>query len=446
MRAAEQLLSGWGRTAPSRARVLRPQSVAQLSDALAGATRRAGGTIARGAGRSYGDAAQNAGGSVIDTTALRGVLALDAPRGLVRVHAGTRLGELLRYLIAHDLTLAVVPGTRHVTVGGAIAADVHGKNHPGEGSFAAHVESFALCTPAGEWHEVVAKQEGELFRATAGGMGLTGVIVEATLRVRRLRSPWALADIDRVPELEQALALMSDGGGSAIAWVDLLAPGRAFGRAVLTRSTEAARVDRPARRQLSDRPSLSIPTGLPGRAPLRPAAVRAFNELHWRLTARRPRGRVLDIQANLFPLDVVGAWNRLYGRDGLVQYQFVVPRGQEPLLRRAAEHLRARGLPMYLATIKRLGAASGGWLSFPLEGWTLAIDLPAGAPGLRRALDELDELVAQAGGRVYLAKDSRMRAEVFAAMYPELERLRELRARVDPRGVLRSDLAVRLGV
>jgi decaprenylphospho-beta-D-ribofuranose 2-oxidase len=464
-----RVLSGWGRTAPSRARVVRPHTSAEVVQALATASEN-GGVIARGAGRSYGDPAQNAGGTVIDTTGLRGVRELDAARGRVRVGAGTTLAELLRYLIPHGLTLPVLPGTRHVTIAGAIAADVHGKNHPRDGSFARHVHSLLLCTSAGEVVEISRDSQPDLFLASAGGMGLTGVIVEVTLRTRPLRSPWVSADIDRAGDLEQALALLEGGGGDggqrdpryAIAWIDLCGYDGAWGRAVVTRCDDldaegpSQTGPPPATPQplspssnarsspLAAQPLLSIPLGFPAWM-LRPASVRAFNAWHWRSAPRRERGRPLTMRANLFPLDAVGSWNRLYGA-GLVQYQFAVPRGQERTLRTAAEHLRRRRLPVYLATIKRFGGGSGGLLSFPLPGWTLAMDIPADAPGLHQELDVLDDLVAQAGGRVYLAKDVRLRPTTLAAMYPRLARFQELRAGVDPRGTMRSDMARRLGL
>jgi decaprenylphospho-beta-D-ribofuranose 2-oxidase len=478
-----RVLHGWGRTAASRARVVRPRTAVEVAEALSAAQGN-GGAIARGAGRSYGDPAQNAGGTVIDATGLRGVRNLDAARELVSVGAGTTLAELLRYLVPHGFTLPVLPGTRHVTVAGAVAADVHGKNHPRDGSFVEHVHSLTLCTPTGEVLEVSHEMEPELLQATAGGMGLTGVITQVTLRIRASSTPWVAADIDRAEDLEQALALMEEGsrgeaeqrGGAgqrgeagqrdhryAIAWIDLCGHDGAWGRAVVTRCDDlpaagsastgpppgtrrerCSHHDAPASR-IAAKPLLSIPTGIPGWV-LRPASVRAFNAWHWRSAPRRERGRLLDMRANLFPLDAVGAWNRLYGAAGLVQYQFAVPRGQERTLRAAAEHLRWRRLPVYLATIKRLGEGSGGLLSFPLPGWTLAMDIPADAPGLHAALDELDELVAQAGGRVYLAKDVRLRPATLAAMYPRLGHFQELRAGVDPHGAMRSDMARRLGL
>jgi len=422
-----------------------------------------GGAIARGAGRSYGDAAQNGGGAVIDATALRGRLELDAERGLLHTGAGRRFAEILLYLAARGYTLPVVPGTRRLTVGGAIAADVHGKNHLRDGSFARQVESFTLCTPAEGLRMVSARAEengereggaeesGELFDATLGGMGLTGVIVDAALRVAPLRSVHATADIDRLDGLEQAVVALAGARRHryTIAWVDLLSPGAAFGRSVLTRSDEGP-PSPPAGAPFRERPLVTVPRGLPGGL-LRPATVRAFNALHWRTAPRRARGHTLSMSAQLFPLDVLGAWSRLYGPAGMVQYQFVVPRGEEETLLRVVHRLRERRAPMYLAVLKRFGPGGrapekSGPLSFPIEGLTFAIDLPAAAEGLYGALEEADELVAGAGGRVYLAKDSRMSAATAAAMYPELERFKEIRGRVDPDGVLRSDMGRRLGL
>lgn len=469
----ERLLCGWGRTAPTRARMLRPRTVEEVAHALAAPAAASGGAIARGAARSYGDAAQNGGGAVIDATALRRSPELDAG-GTVRVGAGVAFAELLVWLAARGLTLPVVPGTRHLTVGGAIASDVHGKNHPRDGGFARHVESFTLCTPAAGPLLVSAERHPEIFHATLGGMGLTGVLVEAMLRLAPLRNPRAVADIDRLDTLEQALASIAEEQPHryAIAWVDLLGEGGAFGRAVLTRSDEgpatevagargegphgalgraaSAGAGRAGGAPISSRPRLAVPRGFPGGV-LRPAAVRAFNALHWHTAPRHTRGRELSMSGQLFPLDALGEWSRLYGPAGMVQYQFALPRGEEETLLRVVHLLRTRRMPMYLAVLKRFGPGGraperGGPLSFPIEGLTLAIDLPAGAPGLYPALDAADELVAGAGGRVYLAKDSRLRPSTLAAMYPRLDSFRELRGRVDPDGVLRSDMGRRLGL
>jgi decaprenylphospho-beta-D-ribofuranose 2-oxidase len=436
-------LSGWGRTRPTRARLLAPEDASALAG-LIGGEAPDGGWIARGGGRSYGDPAQNAGGTVIDMTGLSGIEWLDPRLEQVRVGAGTRLGVLLEELAGHGLTLPVLPGTAHVTVGGTIAADVHGKNHPSAGSIGAQLVSFSLCAPAAGAIEVSREEEPEVFAATLGGMGLTGAIAAATLRTIPLRDPYAVADVDRAETLEGAMELLdSDGHTHGIAWLDLLARGRRFGRAVVTRSREGERPAGPSSSLgLEPRPALVVPHGVPGGL-LRPAGVRAFNSLLWS-RGRRVRERPLDACAQLFPLDRVAGWNRLYGRRGLVQYQFAVPRGEEWLPRCLLEMLRARGLPMYLAALKRFGPGSGGMLSFPIEGWTVAVDIPAGAAGLAQELDRADRMLAAHGGRVYLAKDSRLAPGMPAEMYPQLARWREVRARLDPQGTLRSDMSRRL--
>lgn len=449
-------LSGWGRTARSTCRVLTPRDASEILDALGSDC---DGVIARGAGRSYGDAAQNDGGTVLDLTGLDRVVSIDAENHLVTAQAGATIGQLLARLAAERLTLPVVPGTSHVTLGGAIASDIHGKNHHQDGGFARHVASLSLCTPAGEVVELRPDSDPELFYATLGGMGLTGVVVDASVRVEPLHSPWVAADTDRTDGLEQTLAMMSgeERHRYSVAWLDLLADGAKMGRAIVSRAdpmpadapTPPARARRGAGAgnpgSRARRAVLEIPRGFPG-ALLRPSSVRAFNALHWSAAPRRERERPLARSPFFFPLDVVGRWNRLYGSAGLIQYQFVIPAGAEGALERCFELIRGRRLPVYLAVFKRLGAAFGGPLSFPLEGWTLALDIPASTPGLRAVLQELDKLVAGVGGRVYLTKDARLGRDALNAMYPQLDHFHAQRARVDPHGVLRSDLASRLGL
>jgi decaprenylphospho-beta-D-ribofuranose 2-oxidase len=341
-----------------------------------------------------------------------------------------------------------------VTIGGAIASDVHGKNHHRDGSFARHVVMISLCTPSEGLLELSPESDRELFYATLGGMGLTGVVVEATLRVEPLLSGWVAEDVERTDDLDHTLASMSgdEDYRYSVAWLDLLAPGAKSGRAVISRADQmpASSAPTPGRlehrrtleRLVRPRRALSVPRGFPSL--LSPARVRGLNALRWRRSPRRAHARPQTLAHYFFPLDSLDAWNRLYGPAGLIQYQFVVPDGREVELARCFEIVRERRLPVYLAVFKRFGAAFGGPLSFPLAGWTLAIDMPAAAPGLRKALDTLDELVAGCGGRVYLTKDARMRGETLRAMYPLLERFNAVRARVDPTGLLRSDLARRL--
>lgn len=437
-----RLLAGWGRTAATGATVVAPGT-----DAIAAAGAR--GVIPRGLGRAYGDAAQNAGGSVIDVTGLDRLLALDIESGIATVEAGMSLGRLIELVLPHGWFVPVTPGTRHVTVGGAIASDVHGKNHHREGSFSDHVASIELWTPTGP---LTLAPGDEAFAATAGGMGLTGVMVQATVRLLRVSTSHVLEDVERCADVDDCMARMEardDEYRYSVAWIDCLARGRRLGRSVLMRGDHASVSDLPARlraRPLERGRGLRLPA-LPW-APnglLRRETVAAFNELYFRRAPREERGRVLGLDPFFYPLDAVRGWNRMYGSRGFLQYQFVVPFGREDAVREALERLSGARVASFLAVLKRFGAGSG-MISFPMPGWTLALDMPAGDPALGPLLDGLDSLVAEAGGRVYLSKDSRLRPDLLDAMYPELGRWRAAVRRVDPDGVMQSDLSRRLGL
>jgi len=438
-----QLLSGWGRTAPSAADVRAPASGDELAALLRDPPAR--GVLARGLGRAYGDAAQNAGGAVVDMTALAGIEAFDEATGTVTVRAGTSLGDLIDHVLPRGWFPAVVPGTRHVTVGGAIAADIHGKNHHVDGAFCSHVDSMELLTPDGERRTLTPGEDA--FAATAGGMGLTGIVLSATLRLRPAETDWMIVDTERASDLDDLLARMRSGDADhrySVAWIDCLARGRALGRGVLMRGEHATRAALPEPREATALPGPRL--AAPGWAPnglLRPATVAAFNEVYFR-AARTAQGHPERLAPYFFPLDAVRDWNRLYGSRGFLQYQCLVPFGAEDVLRAVIERLRAARAPSLLSVLKAMGPGRG-LLSFPAPGWTLAMDLAA-APRLVAVLDELDELVAGVGGRVYLAKDSRLRPELLAAMYPELGRWESIRAGLDPAGVMRSDLARRIGL
>ncbi|MFE1382753.1 FAD-binding oxidoreductase [Streptomyces sp. NPDC058740] len=442
-------LTGWGRTAPTLARVIRPRTYEEAAAAVrAGGAR---GSIARGLGRAYGDAAQNAGGSVLDMTGLARIRAIDAEAGLAVCDAGVSLHHLMEVLLPLGWFVPVTPGTRYVTVGGAVGADIHGKNHHVSGSFSRHVVSLDLLTADGRVHTLAPGEP--LFDATAGGMGLTGVILSVTLRLLPVETSLMTVDTERATDLDDLMARLTATDHLyrySVAWIDLLARGAATGRAVLTRGDHApydALPVRARRSPLAFRPGrlpgapAYVPEGLLGRH-----TVGVFNELWYRKAPHRSIGRLQRLPSFFHPLDGVPHWNRVYGRGGFVQYQFVVGYGREETLRRVVQRIASRRCPSFLAVLKRFGDADPGWLSFPVPGWTLALDIPAGLSGLGAFLDELDEEVVTAGGRVYLAKDSRLRPELLDAMYPRLADFRELRARLDPTGVFTSDLSRRLAL
>ena len=442
-------VTGWGRTAPSAARLIRPRTYEEAALAVRECGARGG--IARGLGRAYGDAAQNAGGAVLDMTGLDRVHAIDADSGTVLCDAGVSLHRLMEVLLPLGWFVPVTPGTRYVTVGGAIGADIHGKNHHVSGSFSRHVLSLELLTADGQVRTVVPGTP--LFEATAGGMGLTGVILTATVRLLPVETSLMCVDTERAGDLDDLMARLADTDHRyrySVAWIDLLARGRATGRAVLTRGDHAPLDALPRRARTRGEP-LSFRTSRLPAAPsfvpeglLSRTTVGLFNELWYRKAPRARTGQLQRIPAFFHPLDGVPHWNRVYGRGGFVQYQFVVGHGREDALRRIVRRISERRCPSFLAVLKRFGESDPGWLSFPVPGWTLALDIPASLPGLGGFLDELDEEVACAGGRVYLAKDSRLRPELLTAMYPRLDDFRALRARIDPRGVFVSDLARRL--
>ena len=437
------LLGGWGGLPSAPMRVLRPHDPESLRGAVAQVGLAGGrpGAIPRGLGRSYGDAAQLGRGYAIDTTALKSI-EIDSAAGAVTVLAGVSVGELLAATVPAGWMVPVVPGTQHVTVGGAIASDIHGKNHEVAGSFGASVQALGLVAAAGELLELTPADE--LFRATLGGMGLTGVIAWARISLRRVTSAWMSVDTERLPDLDAVLAaLVAPGGSYRVAWLDLL--GRRPGRGVVTR---AEHLDGAPARQggaVTVRGRLTVPRRCPSGL-LRPSVVRAFNELRYRRVPRSSQGDVHPLGAHLFPLDVLDRWPRLYGRGGLLQYQFVVPYGTESTLRAVLDTLRRARVPCYLAVLKGFGAAGPAPLSFPMAGWTLAMDMPAAVDGVRSALDRCDELVAGAGGRVYLTKDARLRPDVVRAMYPRLAEWQAVRDAADPEGLWRSDLAARTGL
>jgi decaprenylphospho-beta-D-ribofuranose 2-oxidase len=321
-----------------------------------------------------------------------------------------------------------------------------------DGTFGSHVHSLTLLTGRGEVLTVTPHETPDIFWATAGGMGLTGVILDATFDLIPVETSLISVDEERCADLDHLMASMSERDDRfrySVAWIDCTARGRSMGRGILGRGDHATLDEVP--KGMRDRARRFLPAQLAIAPPAMPSGLinltstRAFNELWFRKARKRHVG-VQTISTFFHPLDLVDGWNRMYGKRGCIQYQYVVPFGAEDTVRYSLELLSGTGMPSFLAVLKRLGDANPGLLSFPTPGWTLAVDIPVGPPELPRLLDRLDDAVLAAGGRVYLAKDARTRPDRLGVMYPRLPQFRDIRAKLDPDRVITSDMARRLGL
>ncbi|MBW2316702.1 MAG: FAD-binding oxidoreductase [Deltaproteobacteria bacterium] len=440
-------LSGWGLHPVETCRVFRPEGLEELQGLVAN-TRHS--LVARGLGRSYGDAALNPEG-VLLAGRLDRLLGFEPTTGLLHCEAGVSLAEIIEVFLPRGFWFPVTPGSKHVSVGGAIAADVHGKNHHRSGSMSAFVEDFLMVLGSGEAVACSREQNPEIFWATFGGMGLTGVVVEARLRLRSIETAYMNVEVNRARDLDSILELSQGDSGFeyAVAWIDCMASGRSLGRSVLLRANHAGLGDLPAARAAAPfaaAPVLQpqVPFTMPN-ALLNSWTVRAFNEGFYRFHS--DGAKLQSCEAYFYVLDRVKGWNQVYGRRGLLQYQVWLPfetarEGLVELLETFAGQRRAS----FLAVLKSFGPASEGLLSFPGPGFTLSLDLPYSGPDLAAVLRRLDQGVARRGGRVYLAKDACLEPECFAEMYPGASRFREVKAEIDPEGRFASSQARRLGL
>ncbi|MCY3623345.1 MAG: FAD-binding oxidoreductase [Gammaproteobacteria bacterium] len=412
-------LSGWGRYPIRECRVATLRREEQLADWSQTKT-----LIARGNGRSYGDAALNPE-LTLSMLARDRLLAFDSSRGVLSCEAGVLLADLLRVYAPQGWFPPVVPGTADVTVGGMIAADVHGKNHHRDGSFGAHVESFRLAGGNGDVLTCSREENLDLFRATLGGMGLTGVVLSACFRMCRIESEHVRTETLGTPDLDATMETLaaSNDWRYSVAWLDGSAEGGNLGRGLVSRGDFATRDDLSGQSSAyrSRAPvSRQLPTPALLSGALNPASVRLFDALYNRVGRFRKGPRLVHHTSFFFPLDRLQRWNRLYGRRGFVQYQCVLPVSQSSRgLRAILERVATSDHIAYLAVLKLLGPQGEGMLSFPLSGYTLALDFPM-RPGTLELLDSLDEITTAHGGRVYLAKDARCRPDHVQESYADL--------------------------
>lgn len=437
-------ISGWGRYPVESCELVRPERYAELVPS-------ADQVIVRGQGRSYGDASLNRDARVILSERLNRIVAFDPDKGLLRAEAGITLQEVLEVCVPRGWFLPVTPGTKHASLGGCVAADVHGKNHHGAGAFCAYVQGIEMVTADGSRTHCSVLHNTALFWATVGGMGLTGVIAEVTLRLLPIESSRMLVHHCSAKNLEEGFRLLGSADYDdvySVAWIDCLARGRALGRSVVMRAhhagvSELPIDDRSLPFSRDARKLHRVPVDMPSWL-LNPFAINAFNHFYYWAQGRKQMPFLTDYDAYFYPLDSIAGWNRLYGKKGFVQYQCVVPVAAIDSMRRILELLSESRRASFLAVLKRFGAAGQGMLSFPCPGYTLALDLPLKDEGLFGLLDRLDEIVIGAGGRVYLAKDCRLSADTFRQMYPRYGEWLAVKREVDPQNRFRSSLSRRL--
>lgn len=426
MRTRQLELSGWGRVLTATMDVARPERQSALH-AMAPAF---------GGRRSYGDAPLNHEGRGVDMTRLDRVLGFDAAKGTLKVEGGARIGALNAHLARRGWLLPVMPGTGFATVGGAIAMDVHGKNHHHAGSFGQHVTGIHLVTPTGEVH-VGPDREAELFRATLGGLGQTGIVASADIQLLKAKGEVMMVTERRVSSWEEHIALLDASEATyTVGWIDATATGRDLGRGILEEGETGAGLVPAAKR------GLRVPFDAPNAA-LSPGVVKLFNAAYWHRIPVRGRTVVKPIEDFFFPLDKIHDWNRLYGKAGFHQFQCVVPLDARDQLRAMLEKVARSGLASPLAVLKRMGPGHGAPMSFPMEGYTLAVDVRA-SPKAEALIYNLEAILLAAKGRIYLAKDALSQAQSVHKMYPDRAQWAATVAKVDPEFRLETDLTRRL--
>ncbi|TCJ79263.1 UNVERIFIED_ORG: decaprenylphospho-beta-D-ribofuranose 2-oxidase [Dietzia maris] len=459
-------LTGWGRTSPAMSHVLTPRSVEEISAAVAAVNDANAsspahlhrGVVARGLGRSYGDSAQNSGGLVLDMSHFNRIHELNAEKALAVVDAGVNLDQLMRAALPFGLWVPVLPGTRQVTVGGAIGHDIHGKNHHSAGSFGNHVTRMELLVADGrvltlEPSGTADDPEGTLFWATVGGNGLTGVILKVWIAMTRTETAFFLADSDQTGSLDETIALHTDGSESkytySSAWFDAISAPPKLGRAAVSRGSLATLAEleeyapKLAKNPLAmdAKPLITFPdifpNGLANKYTFGP-----IGEVYYRLGVTS-RNQIKTLPAFYHMLDLFSEWNRAYGSKGFLQYQFIVPPGEVEGFKEIIGDIQRSGHYSFLNVFKLFGPGNQAPLSFPMEGWNVCVDFPINSR-LNTFVNELDAKVMSMGGRLYTAKDSRVPAERFHAMYPRIDSWIATRRGIDPNGVFVSDMGRRL--
>ena len=446
-------ISGWGGTNKVFSKMIKPKNNEELENIIFEASPLS--LISRGLGRSYGDAAQINNGYVLNLSSYN-YIHLDIKESKVTAGSGVAINQLLKEIIPKGFFIPVSPGTSYVTIGGAIASDVHGKNHHLNGSFGNHIIEIVIIDGNGQLkklssHEEVSLIEKNQFWATIGGMGLTGVIIEATFKLIPIKTSKIVSHVFKYDDLDNLMSAMVEADKKyqySVSWVDSLHKNN---RGILTCGDHALPEhckELSSNKELlyyNSKSILSAPSFFPNGI-LNKFTIRAFNEAWFKKSPKLQTDLINDIGPFFHPLDGIKNWNNMYGSKGFIQYQFVVPDEAYHLIHNSFEVLKQIGTPSFLTVLKRFGPNNLSFLSFPIKGWTLAIDIPARLPNLEKTLSYLDEKVAEAGGRIYLAKDSRQSAEILKSTYKKLNEWIMIKEQMDPRNIFCSDLSKRLEI
>lgn len=443
MRANQSKIAGWGNYPKEEAFLYRPEKYKELQEMVTSSESQLR-YISRGLGRSYGDTALNQGNGILLHTKFNRFLAFDSETQILECEAGVSLEEIIEVFLPRGYFLPVTPGTKYVTIGGAIANDVHGKNHHKDGAISDHVIDFTLMTADGKVLTCSREENAELFWATVGGIGLTGILLTARLRLIPVESAYMEVDYQKAANLEEALEKLAETDDLypySVAWIDCLTSGKSMGRSVLMLGKHASR-EHPL--SIREKRKLNMPFHLPSIA-LNPLSIGAFNTLYYNKFKDNSRVTV-DYDTFFYPLDAIGNWNRMYGSSGFIQYQMVFPpETSKAGLTTILTMLSRARKSSFLAVLKSFGEKGKGWLAFPRKGYTLALDIPVrGGEKFLSFIHELDQVVMKYDGVLYLAKDSTMSPETFRHMYPEWERFRQMKEQIDPHHVFSSSMSRRL--
>ena len=438
-------LGTWGNAKGSESYLREPKSTDDLREIVESVGNSGG--IARGSGMSYGDQPMNSDGEVIRPLFRKENIENPNSNGLITVPSSLTFAELLERVVPLGWFMPVVPGTSFVTIGGAIAADVHGKNHYRKSSIASHIKSIALMLADGETIRCSKTEEAAIFWATMGGLGLTGIVIEATIQLSRIRS--SKVEVSRnsfgnFSDLFEAMKSQVNRFDYGVAWLDLISKNN-FGRGILETANHEISNNPHHEFSYIAKPTLPLPNHLADSF-LRRSTVKAYNSLRILSAGRTETIKKTELSAFMHPLDKVRNWNRLYGKSGIIQWQIAVPEISEHTLFDVIDSIQKAKVPAFLAVLKKLGASNQAPLSFPMEGWTLAVDFPANDKRIYGFLDALDQELVKAGGRIYLAKDARLDLELIPKMYPDLDEWKSIRKNIDPDRRWQSDFSRRLNL